>query len=198
MRCVCAMLLVLAAIPAYAQQSFEVAPLIGYTTAAGLDQTADDVDDLTIDDALTLGARTAYFFMPNLAVEALWTYQSTSVSVSSGGREAALLDMTANHVFGNLVYHFADRQARWRPFVFGGAGAALYVSDGLDSEGKFTWDVGGGAQWWMRDGFGIEGRAGLTSTIMGGSENDEFCGPFTFCQGSVTQFSVLVGGVLRF
>ena len=198
MRYVLPILMALAAVPAYAQQTFEVAPLIGYTTPASIDRTADDVDDLEIADALTLGARAAFFVKPNLGVEVFWLYQGTSVSLSSGGNSATLFEATSNHVFGNLVYHFGDSSARWRPFVFGGAGAALYVSDGLESENKFTWDVGGGVQWWMRDSFGIEGRAALAPTMMGGSDTDEFCGPFTFCQGSVTQFTMLVGGVFRF
>jgi hypothetical protein len=198
MRLVLTIAIALLAVPAYAQQTFEVAPLIGYTTAAPIDQTADDVDDLEIDDALTLGARAAYFVRPNLGVEVLWLYQGTSVSLSAGGQRAALFDMTSNHLFGNLVYQFGDGTTRWRPFLSGGAGAALYVSDGLESEGKFTWNVGGGVKWWMRDSFAIEGRAMLAPTLMGGAEDDELCGPFTFCQGSITQFSLLLGGVFRF
>ena len=198
MRLVLATVIALVAVPARAQQAFEVAPLIGYTTAAPIDQTAENVDDLEIDDALTLGARAAYFFGPNLGVEVLWLYQGTSVSLSSGGQRAALFDITSNHVFGNLVYQFGDSTARWRPFLSGGAGAALYVADGLESEGKLTWNAGGGVKWWMRDSFAIEARAALAPTVMGGAEDDEFCGPFTFCQGAITQFSLLVGGVFRF
>lgn len=198
MRFALSIAIALAAVPAYAQHTFEVAPLVGYTTAASFDRTADDVDELTLEDALTLGARAAYFLQPNLGVEVLWFYQGTSVNLSSGGNSAALLDVTTNHLFGNLVYQFGDSNSRWRPFLFGGAGAALYVADGLESEGKFTWDVGGGVKWWMRDSFGFEGRAALAPTRMGGSGNDEFCGPFTFCQGTVTQVSLLLGGVFRF
>ena len=88
MRLMVPIAIALLSVPAYAQQTFEVAPLIGYTTAAPIDQTADDVDDLEIDDALTLGARAAYFVRPNLGVEVLWLYQSTSMSLSAGGQRA--------------------------------------------------------------------------------------------------------------
>jgi hypothetical protein len=198
MRRALALAFLIVASPALAQQTFEVAPFIGYTSAAPIDATADGVDELAIDDALTLGARAAYLVTPNLGLELAWSFQWTSLSLTSASSTARLFDMTSNHVHANMLYQFGDAAARWRPFVFGGVGTAIYESEGLNTEAKLSWDVGGGVQWFPRQAFGIEGRARLMPTLTGGSSGDEFCAPFSFCQGSVTQFNILVGGVFRF
>ena len=52
--------------------------------------------------------------------------------------------MTVRQLQGNVLYEFRTRQAKARPFVFGGIGATFFSADNLQSETKLSFDYGAG------------------------------------------------------
>jgi hypothetical protein len=185
-----------ASTPVWAQP-IEVAGLASHTPAASLDQTADDVDDLTIDGGWGWGARGTYFLSERFGVEVMWSYQRTPQLMTSGTNTAELFEMTVNQIHGHAVYQWGPVQSRVRPFVFGGLGATVLTADDLESETKFSWDLGAGVKWFVLERLGVEGRVRYKPTLLNSSD-DELCGPFGFCQGTLSQVDFSVGAVFRF
>jgi hypothetical protein len=66
-----------------------------------------------------------------LGGELRYTYRVGKLNVSGGGQEADFAGET-HVVHYDLLYHFADRDARIRPFVAGGAGMKYYRGTGVE------------------------------------------------------------------
>jgi opacity protein-like surface antigen len=142
-------LLVFISTPAWAQ-SLEVTPLVGYTTSADIERTAPGVEELSIDSGLTWGGGATYFISPRVGIDALWTYQSTGVSMSTTSGRAELFRMTTNLVHGSVVYRFGGEHATVRPFLLGGIGAAFLAARDFDDETKVAWTLGAGVTWLLQ------------------------------------------------
>jgi hypothetical protein len=190
-----ACVMVVVATPAFAQP-IEVAPLVSYSTGAELEQTADGVDGLDIDDGLAFGVRGTYFLTERLGLEGLWTYQSTALSMTASSVTAEVFEFSLHQVYGNVSYQFGPTGTPWQPFVFGGAGASLFRADDLEGETKPAWNVGGGLKWLFSTRFGVEGRVRYKPTELSESA-DDYCDPFDFCQSRLNQFEISVGAVVR-
>jgi opacity protein-like surface antigen len=188
--------IVFAASPAWAQR-FEAAPVLLFGTSISLDQTADDVDELTIKSGWSWGARGAFFITDRLALEGIWTYRETPLEMTAGTSTAEVLELTLNQFHANAMYDFGDRNARMTPFVFGGLGATFFSSDDVESETKLAWDVGAGVKWFFAERFGVEGRIRYNATQLQ-AESDELCGPFDFCQDAMRNVEFGAGFVIRF
>ena len=190
----CALLAV--ALPARAQ-SVEVTGLLGYTTSASLDTRTDNVEELSVNGALTWGAGGTYFLSEHLGVEGLFMQQPTTVRLTAAGVSAAILDMTVPQVIGNLVYQPVARTATFQPFVFGGAGVSMLSADDRDSESKFAWTVGAGVKWMPNAVVGTRIHFRYKSTRLNDGDAT-VCDPFGFCQDALSQMEVAAGLVFRF
>jgi opacity protein-like surface antigen len=181
--------------PAWAQH-VELTPLVSYTTEAGIDHVAAGVEDLTVSRGVTWGAQGTYFLTEHIGVEALWTYQSANVSMTSNGSTGELFTMTMNQLHGNVVYQFREAAAL-TPFVFGGLGATRMDARDLDAETKLSWTVGGGVKWFPLRHVGMRGQARYKPTQLNDG-SAEFCNPFGFCQTALTHFEIAAGAIFRF
>ena len=190
----CALLAV--ALPARAQ-SLEVTGLLGYTTSTALDTLADDVEELSVNGALTWGAGGTYFLTERLGVEGLFMQQPTTVRLTAAGVSAAILDMTIRQVVGNLVYQPVARTAAFQPFVFGGAGVSILSADDRDSESKFAWTIGAGVKWMPNPVVGTRIHFRYKGTQLDDGDAT-VCDPFGFCQDALSQMEVAAGLVFRF
>jgi outer membrane protein W len=189
--------LALAVATPVAAQQIEVTPLVSYTSAVGLEQTAAGVEDLTIEGALTWGAQATYFVTPRLGVGAQWTYESTGLRMTTSSSSAELFRMTTSQLHAQVVYQFGDAAALLRPFVFGGVGATAFSAQDLDSETKPSWTVGGGVKWFVQRHVGVAAQARYKPTVLHDTSS-QVCDPFGFCQGTLNHVDVGVGAVLRF
>jgi hypothetical protein len=187
--------ILLASAPASAQQ-IELGAILGYTTAVGLERTAEEVDELVIDDSITWGARGAYFVTERFGVEGLWTYQPTDLLMTTDST-ATVFEMTVSQIYGHVVYQMRDASVVLRPFIFGGGGATFFDATDLDDDVKPAWDVGAGLKWFLKRGLGFEGRVRYKSTNLREAA-DETCGPFDFCQGSLGHVDITTSVVVRF
>ena len=67
-----------------------------------------------------------------LSGEMRYTYRVNNLKVSGGGQEAGF-NGEAHLVHYDLLWHFADRGAKLRPFLAGGGGMKIYRGTGTES-----------------------------------------------------------------
>jgi Outer membrane protein beta-barrel domain len=179
-------------------QSWEVSGLAGYTPSASLERRALELDRLDVRGGFTFGAQAGHSFGPRWGAEVLWTEQQSALQVETAGGKADLFTFTVDELHGNAAYHFADRDAKLRPFVFGGLGATFWGGGGLPSETKLSWALGGGVKYSPWKSFGFRGHIRYKPVILDDKAAGDFCVPFGFCQGWLHQFELIGGVVARF
>ena len=192
-------LLVLYALPTRSTaQSWEVGGLVGNTPSAGIDQRAPEVEELDWQGRFTWGLQGANFFTPRLGAELLWVQQQSGLKLGTSSGTATLFEATTSQLHGNLVYRLRNTDAKLQPFVFGGAGATFFRADDLDSETKFSWDVGAGVSYFGWGRLGVRGHVRYKPTLLNDESAGRFCDPFGFCQGTLQQIEIAAGAVYRF
>lgn len=191
-----ALFLVLPAAPASAE-TFEVAGLVGYTTAGGLEPKAIELDSYSIGGGFTWQGQFGYFVTPHLGVEASWAQREGALTLEIGSQSGELFVIETRQLLASVVYQWAREGAKVRPFVIGGLGATFFRADDIPSETKLAWAVGGGAKISLHRNFGIKLQARYNPTRLN-DESSEFCDPFGFCASSVSSFELLSGVVFRF
>ncbi len=176
-------------------QSWEASGLFGFTPAAALDRKAPELTELDLDGGLTFGVQGAWFFTPRLGAEVLWTQQSSAVAIGTPVGTAALFSATIRQLHGNVVYQFGG--ARLKPFVFGGAGAAFFSADDLETDSKTAFGFGAGVKYFAGQSVGVRGHFRYKPAWLD-DDSEDFCDPFGFCQGWLQQVEFAAGVVIRF
>src|SRR5687767_7718383 len=128
-----ALLMLSIAICASAQSSIELSGFGGVTRAVSLEQHALSLSDLRLRGGFTWGIQGARFFTPNWGAEIVFTQQGSGLEAVTPAGEGDLYGITVGQLHANAVYQFGDGDARWRPFVFGGAGATFFAARDLES-----------------------------------------------------------------
>lgn len=190
------LLLVLASAPAWGQ-GFEAALLGGYTTSGGLEPAAAGITDLELSGSFTWGASLGYFFSPRLGVEASWTRQASALVIGTDRGRAELFDVSIDQLQGSLVYQLGGEQARLRPFVSAGLGAAFLGAPDLEGETKLSLGLGAGVRWLPSSRVGARLQARYSPTHLKGASSD-YCDPFGFCQSWLHQLELTAGVLVRF
>jgi opacity protein-like surface antigen len=196
MRRLATLAFLLAAAPAFAQPT-EIALLGGYTTSGNIEKKAVGIQDLAVEGSFTWGVEAGHFFSDHVGAEVSWARQQSALSIGTAAGSAELFDMKLGLLQGSFVYQFGARDARLKPFVLAGLGATFLGAEGLESETKFSWALGAGLKWFPGHRVGARVQARYAPTVLGDSSSD-VCDPFGFCQGTLHQFELLGGLVLRF
>jgi opacity protein-like surface antigen len=196
MRRLATLVFLLAAAPAFAQRT-EVALLGGYTTSGNIEKKAVGIQDLQVKGSFTWGVELGHFFSDHLGAEASWSQQRSGLSIGTAAGSADLFDMKLGLLQGSFVYQFGSLDARIKPFVLASLGATLLSAEGLESETKLSWALGAGLKWFPGRRVGARVQARYAPTVLGDSSSD-VCDPFGFCQGTLHQFELMGGLVLRF
>jgi outer membrane protein W len=189
---------VLIAPPQARAQSWEASGLFGFTPSAAIDERASELSDADIRGEITWGLQGARFFTSSLGAEVLWTQQSSALEVGTTDGKADLFTMTVRQLHGNVVYRLGRAGAKWQPFVFGGLGATFLTSDTVESETKFSLDVGGGVKFFLSRLVGARAHVRYKPTFLNDSSSGTFCDPFGFCQGVLQQIEFTAAAVVRF
>jgi opacity protein-like surface antigen len=188
--------LVLAAGPALAQ-GFEVELRGGYTTPGGIAPGALTVEDIELAGGFTWGASATYLLSPRYGIEGSWTRQNGGLEIETRDGSAEMFDTRVDQLQAAFVYHLAPPEARVRPFLSAGAGAAFFAGDGLESETKLSLGFGGGVKWALAKKWGVRLQGRYLPTHLADADSD-FCDPFGFCQGWLHQLEVSGGIMVRF
>jgi len=179
-------------------QSWEASGLLGYTPSVALDRRAPELTQLDIRGGFTWGLQAGHLFTPRWGAELLWMQQGSALRLTTEDGAANVFTMTIQQLHGNVLYHFGSRDAKLRPFVFGGLGATSFDGNDLVPETKFSFGLGGGVKYFPWDRIGARASFRYTPTMMNDEESEDFCDPFGFCQGSLQQIEFAVGAVVRF
>ncbi len=191
--------LALSAAPAYAQR-LEIAPLVsaGYTTAASLEKTAPEIDEVKVKGGFTWGGQLGYFFGRHLGLELSWAQQESALTLYTSSGSADLFDMNVGQLHGNFVYQWGDEGGRVRPYALVGLGATFFSAPDIPGEAKLSWAVGGGVKVFLHKNVGIKLQAKYNPTRLNDEQAGRFCDPFGFCSDSLRQGEFASGLVLRF
>jgi hypothetical protein len=189
--------ILIAGSPALAQ-SWEASGLAGLTPSAPIDERSVELSDLDIRRGFTWGFQGARSLTPTWVAEVLWTQQDSALEVGNAGGKADLFTMTVRQLYGNVAYQLGRADARWRPFIFGGLGATFLSAETVESETKFSLDVGGGVKIFPWRSVGVRAHVRYKPTFLNDSSAGDFCDPFGFCQGVLHQFEFAGAGVVRF
>jgi len=196
MKRLAALLCLLLPAPAFAQRN-EIALLGGYTTAGDIDMKAVGIQALEVKGSFTWGVEAGRFFSDHIGLEASWSQQQSALRIGTAGGSADLFDMKLRLLQGSFVYRFGGTDAALRPFVLAGLGATFLSATDLESETKLSWAAGAGLAWLPSRRLGARLQARYAPTVLGDSSSD-VCDPFGFCQGTLHQFELMGGLVLRF
>jgi opacity protein-like surface antigen len=196
MRRIATLAFLLAAAPAFAQRT-EVALLGGYTTSGNIDKKAVGIEDLEVEASFTWGVEAGHFFSDHVGAEVAWAQQQSALVIGTDAGRADLFDMKLGLLQGSFVYRFGAPTARLEPFVLAGLGATFLSAEGLESETKFSWALGAGIKWFPSRRVGARVQVRYSPTLLNDSSSD-VCDPFGFCQGTLHQFELMGGLVLRF
>jgi hypothetical protein len=190
------LLIVLSASPAFSQ-GFEAALLGGYTTPGGIEHDALGIQDLKLKGSFTWGASAGYFFSRRLGIEASWARQQSAIEIATAAGRAEMLDVNVDQLQGSFVFQQGGRDAKLRPYLSVGLGAAFFSAPGLDGEAKLSFGFGGGFKWMPTRKVGARLQARYTPTYLSDASSD-YCDPFGFCQSWLHQFELAGGIAVRF
>jgi outer membrane protein W len=196
MRTILVVALLLGASPVFAQRT-ELSILGGYTTPGDIEMKAVGIDELEVAGSFTWGVTAGHFFTDHVGFEASWSRQESAISIGTLAGSAELFDVNVSLLHGSFVYRFGAHDARFAPFVMAGAGATFLGAEDLETETDFAWTLGAGVKWLASERAGVRVQARYVPTMLN-DESSDFCDPFGFCQGSLQQFELMGGVVLRF
>jgi hypothetical protein len=179
-------------------QSWEASGLVGFTPSASIDRQAPEIDDLAIGGGFTWGIQGARFFTPSWGAEVVWTEQASALEVGTSAGKADLFTMTVRQLHGNVVYQLGRPDARWRPFIAGGLGATFFSADTVESEAKFSLDLGGGVKYFPWRAVGARAHVRYKPSFLNDDSSGDFCDPFGFCQSYLQQIEFAGAVVVRF
>jgi hypothetical protein len=97
-----------------------------------------------------------------------------------------------------VLRNFGGGDGRLRLFAFAGLGATFFSADDLESETKFSLDLGGGVKYYPWKAIGVRGHFRYKPTMLNDEDAGRFCDPFGFCQGFLQQIEFAGGAVVRF
>ena len=192
----------------YAGGHFEITPYVGGQINGGYDLSTSRFNRLEVANGVNYGIITGYLVGEHAGVEFQWNRNSADArGQASGIPTVKLFSLTQNQYMGNFLFHFTPREARLRPFIFGGLGANALSANVSSVSGstRFVFALGGGAKYNVSNHFGLRGQfrwapTYLTTTSNGGYWCDPFWGGCWVVGNShyLHEFDITGGVTLRF
>jgi hypothetical protein len=179
-------------------QSWEMGGLAGFTPSVSLENHAPELDDVRVRGGFTWGIEATRFFTVNWGAEITWMQQASALQVETPAGSEDLYRMSILQLHADVVYQLGTADARWRPFVFGGAGATFFGATDLDSATKASLGIGAGIKYFPWATVGLRGQFRYKPTALNDDLEGGPCDPFGFCQGTLRPIEFTGGVVIRF
>lgn len=179
---VCLILAGLAAVPAAAgvgKGDFEIGAYVGY---GFLDAYGNEITALNPGDDVLYGFRAGYFLSQDWSLE--FNFQHLEAETSPNVATPSKFDL--NSVRLNLLYNFGGEESKVRPYITLGAGVEATSTLGIDDDDT-GYNIGGGARFFLDEGFGLRLDARYVSYSVGGFV-DETVGNFETSLGILLAF----------
>jgi hypothetical protein len=210
-----AALFLLAANFTRAQGRFEATPFVGYETSASYPvspfNSAAQVDQFRINDAIAYGIFLDYNVTENFQAEFMWNRNNTSYSARSTLTNAYFKAFNSDvdqFQFGGL-YMFRTSDHPLRPYIVASVGFTHDDNSNLagvvgasGSRTAFSYSVGGGVKYYVNRHLGFRGDIRYLPTY-GSSSYNQYCDPFFGCYTAkspnfLNRGSFTAGLILRF
>jgi hypothetical protein len=184
----------LVASPAFAQR-VEVSFGAGYVASEGITSNERPLlnavyDTLSPESGASINLTLGVFFNDQLQGEFLFGRQASRLVADGPAGKLPLADLDIYDYLFNLVYNGGERDARVRPFFFGGIGATQYSfgntllagsTGSLDGETRFSTNVGGGVKAYFGPNVGVRVGVRWTPTYITSTDAGVWCDPFYGC-----------------
>jgi hypothetical protein len=112
-------------------QRVEASFSVGYSASEGI--TADQrpllgqlYDTLAVDSGASVNFTFGVLVTEQADVEFLWARQNSRLQADGDAGQLPLSELVVYNYMGNFVYNWGSRDAKGRPFFFGGIGATNY------------------------------------------------------------------------
>jgi opacity protein-like surface antigen len=193
--------------PAIAQ-NFEVTGQVGGQLNGGLDLATSLFHRIEVGNSLNYGVTFGYLVGEHSAIEFQWnqTKADTRAQPIGGGSSVNVFSLGQNQYMGNFLFHFTDREARTRPFMFFGLGASSLDPDrsGVRGATRFAFSLGAGVKRNLSKHFGLRGQVKWSPTYLTTTDGGYWCDPFwggCWTVGNdhyLNEFDITGGITLRF
>jgi opacity protein-like surface antigen len=195
---------------ALGQGKLEITPMVGVSTAGGVDINTDVAQrtSLSVGSGFTWGGTLGYYLSRYVQFEVQYARQNSSLAPSFdvGPEDPLSIGLGIDQILGNFVFQTNLAGGTFSPFFLVGAGAAIFTPDNrdigdldpIDSATRFQWGIGGGLKVFVSSnvGFRFQGRYKPTNA---GSEVQFWCGIWTCGPVNATQYlnsGEFLGGVI--
>ena len=195
---------------AFGQGKLEITPMVGISTAGGVDINTDVAQrtSLSVGSGFTWGGTLGYYLSRYVQFEVQYARQNSSLAPSFDVEpgDPLSIGLGIDQILGNFVFQTNLAGGTFSPFFLVGAGAAIFTPDNrdigdldpIDSSTRFQWGIGGGLKVFVsnRVGFRFQGRYKPTNA---GSEVQFWCGIWTCGPVNATQYlstGEFLGGVI--
>lgn len=205
---------------------FEITPFAGIETGASAPITVptdlngnplNGIDKVGVDAGSSYGLFFDYAKTENFSYEFMWARNATSLNQHdfTTGQTFDTYDATVDQYQFGALFHIFDSSHKLRPYVAGGVGfthtsnsstakaSALenpffIPSSGNNSDTAFSFNIGGGAKYYITKHFGLRGDLRFLPTYASSTEG-LVCGGFGCSNGTQRNFFKrvnLAGGVV--
>jgi hypothetical protein len=162
-------------------QNVEVTGYVGGKFTGGVDLSTTIFDRVEVDNSANYGISLGYLLGEHAGVEFQWDHASadTRLEPRTGGPSIKIFSLNQNQYMGNFLFHFKEREAKLRPYMFFGLGASSLSPDREHVEGitRFAFAVGGGAKYNIGKHFGLRGQARYAPTYLTTTTEGFWCDP---------------------
>ena len=187
-----ALIVLVAAAPAFAQPRVEISGILGWTFSDGVEgdprlaQDGNLYDAVDVVDSLYWGFSIGVLATEGAEVGFMYGRQESRIDIV-GTNTIEVGDMSVSTYHGYFAYNFGPADSPVRPYVFGGLGATSYgsvpftiagVSGETSGETQFSTTWGAGVKFVPSRGIGV--RAGLqwTPTYIKSDPAGVWCDPY--------------------
>lgn len=163
-------------------QNIELTGQIGGQLNGGLDLSTSLFHRIEVGNSTNYGVTAGYLLGEHYGVEFQWNHAKgdTVAQPIGGGADIKVFSLNMNQYMGNFLFHFKDREAKLRPFIFFGMGASDLSPDRNDVNGvtRFAFSLGGGAKYNLSKHFALRGQAKWSPTYLTTTDGGYWCDPF--------------------
>ena len=182
-------LLVVMAVPAWAQQDYrvEISAFGGYTFSEGVPVSPAEVDGEIFDQITPVsggsyGMNASFFFSEQSSFGFQFAQQLSALE-GKGRTKREFVDMKVNIYHGIFTYNLGYGDDPLRPFIFGGLGATQYSPGDFEGqpvagETRFSTTWGGGVKYYASDNVGFNFTARWVPTYINSSPGGIWCNPW--------------------
>jgi opacity protein-like surface antigen len=207
---------VIHATSAFAQR-VEGSVSVGYSASEGMTTDNRDLlgqiyDTLAVDSGASFNFTFGVFATNQAEIEFLFSRQNSRLQADGPSGKLPISELGVYNYMVNFVYNAGARDARVRPYFFGGLGATSYsfgdnllpsATGNLEGESRFSTNWGGGVKFYFSPRVGAKVGLRWTPTLIKSEAAGVWCDPFYSCWPLVdndysNQFETSGGITFRF